>query len=38
LAIGRPYVLDVKVRRRFGGADSTWHDFFSVARKLPRQT
>ncbi|MBI1873702.1 MAG: hypothetical protein HYS05_07425 [Acidobacteria bacterium] len=32
---GRPYVLDVKIRPRF---DSTWHDFFSVARRLPRQT
>jgi len=35
---GRPYVLDVKIERRSGGADSTWYDFFSVARKLPRQT
>jgi len=36
LAGGRPYVLDVAVERRFGGADSTWFDFFSVARKTPR--
>src|SRR5262245_5929846 len=35
---GRPYVLDVKIERRDGGADSTWYDFFSVARKLPRQS
>jgi thiamine pyrophosphate-dependent acetolactate synthase large subunit-like protein len=35
---GRPYLLDVKIQRRYGGADSTWYDFFSVARKQPRQT
>ena len=35
---GRPYVLDVRIRRRLGGADSTWYDFFSVARKIPRQS
>ena len=35
---GRPYVVDVRLRRRLGGAESTWFDFFSVARKIPRQT
>jgi benzoylformate decarboxylase len=35
---GRPYVVDVKVARRFGGAESTWHDAFSIATKTPRQT
>lgn len=35
---GKPYVLDVRIRRRLGGADSTWYDFFSVARKIPRQS
>ncbi|HKX33018.1 MAG TPA: thiamine pyrophosphate-binding protein [Blastocatellia bacterium] len=35
---GRPYLLDVKLQRRYGGADSKWYDFFSVARKLPRQS
>lgn len=35
---GRPYVLDVKVERRFGGADSTWYDFFSVARQQSRRS
>lgn len=35
---GRPFVLDVRIRRRLGGADSTWYDFFSVARRIPRQT
>jgi benzoylformate decarboxylase len=35
---GRPYVVDVKIQRRFGGAESTWYDFFSVARRLARQT
>ena len=38
MADGRPYVLDVKVERRFGGADSTWHDFFSVAKKQARRS
>jgi thiamine pyrophosphate-dependent acetolactate synthase large subunit-like protein len=33
---GRPYVLDVKIQRRDGGADSTWYDFFSVARNRRR--
>jgi thiamine pyrophosphate-dependent acetolactate synthase large subunit-like protein len=37
-ADGRPYVLDIRIRRRLGGAESTWYDFFSIARKLPRQT
>jgi benzoylformate decarboxylase len=36
LAGGRPYLVDVKIERRFGGAESTWFDFFSVARKQPR--
>lgn len=29
---GRPYLLDVSIRPRFGGADSTWHGSFSIAR------
>ena len=33
---GRAYVLDVRIERRFGGADSTWYDFFSVAKRQPR--
>jgi benzoylformate decarboxylase len=33
---GRPYVLDVRVERRFGGAESTWYDFFSVAKRQAR--
>lgn len=37
-ASGRPYVVDVRIARRYGGADSTWFDFFSVARGLKRQT
>jgi benzoylformate decarboxylase len=37
-ADGRPFVLDVRVRRRLGGAESTWYDFFSVGRNIPRQT
>ena len=35
---GRPYVVDVKIARRFGGAESTWHDAFSVAERTARQT
>ena len=35
---GRPYVVDVKIARRYGGADSTWFDFFSVARGITRQS
>ena len=37
-AAGRPYVVDVKIARRYGGADSTWFDAFSVARGVKRQT
>ncbi|MBO0798751.1 MAG: hypothetical protein J2P31_07995, partial [Blastocatellia bacterium] len=29
---GRPYLLDIKIQRRYGGAD-----FFSVAKKQPRK-
>jgi len=36
VAAGRPYLVDVKIERRFGGADSTWYDYFSVARRKPR--
>ena len=35
---GRAYVLDVKVERRFGGSESTWYDFFSVAKRQARQS
>jgi benzoylformate decarboxylase len=35
---GRPYVVDVKIARRYGGAESTWFDFFSIARGIRRQT
>jgi benzoylformate decarboxylase len=38
VASGHPYVVDVRIARRYGGADSTWVDFFSVARRLKRQT
>ena len=37
-AAGRPYVVDVKIARRYGGAESTWFDFFSIARGIARQT
>jgi thiamine pyrophosphate-dependent acetolactate synthase large subunit-like protein len=37
-AAGRPYVVDVRIARRYGGADSTWFDFFSIARGITRQS
>jgi benzoylformate decarboxylase len=37
-AAGRPYVVDVRTARRYGGAESTWFDFFSVAKGTKRQT
>ena len=37
-ASGRPYMLDVRIRRAWGGADSTWYDFFSVGRGIARQS
>ena len=38
VADGRPYLLDVAIERHYGGADSDWYDFFSVARNEPRQS
>jgi benzoylformate decarboxylase len=35
---GQPYLLDVRVERMFGGADSSWYDFFSVAKNEPRMS
>ena len=35
---GRPYLVDVRIKRYFDGADTDWHDFYSVARGIPRQT
>lgn len=35
---GRPYLVDVRLARRLGGADSTWYDDFSIAENQPRQT
>jgi benzoylformate decarboxylase len=37
-ADGRPYVVDVKIARRYGGAESTWFDYFSIAKGIKRQT
>lgn len=33
---GRPYLVDVRIERRYGGADSTWFDSFSVAELAAR--
>lgn len=38
IGAGRPYLVDVAVERLFGGADSTWYDFFSVAKGQPRKS
>lgn len=38
LGEGRAYVVDVRIVRRQGGEESTWFDFFSIARGLPRAT
>ena len=35
---GRPYVVDVRIARRYGGAASTWVDSFSIARGVRRQS
>jgi len=34
---GRPYLLDVKIQKRRGGADSSWCDHFSFARDVLRK-
>jgi len=34
---GSPFLLDVRVRRTGGGADSTWHQAFSLAEKRTRE-
>jgi hypothetical protein len=31
-------VVDVKIARRYDGAESTWFDYFSVAKGIKRQT
>ena len=34
---GSPYLLDVRVRRTGGGADSTWHQAFNLADQRTRR-
>ena len=34
---GSPFLLDVRVRRTGGGADSTWHQAFNLAEKRTKQ-
>ena len=34
---GSPFLIDVRVRRTGGGADSTWHQVFKLAEKRTRQ-
>jgi benzoylformate decarboxylase len=31
---GRPYLVDVRIKRYYEGADSDWHDFYSVASQM----
>jgi benzoylformate decarboxylase len=31
---GRPYLVDVRIKRYYEGADSDWHDFYSVAEEM----
>ncbi|HAK55868.1 MAG TPA: hypothetical protein DCP38_10370 [Acidobacteria bacterium] len=38
MASGRPYLVDVRLARRLGGADSTWYDHFSIAKGEARRT
>jgi len=35
---GRPYLLDVRIERRFEGMESDWHDVYSVAEEQRRPT
>jgi len=35
---GRPYAVDVDVARRYPGFETTWFDFFSVAKGTKRRT
>ncbi len=35
---GRAYLVDVRIEKRFEGADSEWYDFYSVAKGIPRQS
>jgi thiamine pyrophosphate-dependent acetolactate synthase large subunit-like protein len=35
---GVPYLLDVRVRRVGGGADSTWHQAFSLAQEATEES
>jgi thiamine pyrophosphate-dependent acetolactate synthase large subunit-like protein len=34
---GSPFLVDVRVRRTGGGAESTWHQAFSLAEKRTRR-
>jgi thiamine pyrophosphate-dependent acetolactate synthase large subunit-like protein len=34
---GQPFLVDVRVRRTGGGADSTWHQAFNLAGNRTRQ-
>ncbi len=35
---GRPYVVDVRIAKRFEGKESDWYDFFSVAKMQNART
>lgn len=35
---GRPYLVDARIKRYYDGADSDWHDFYSVAEQMTART
>jgi benzoylformate decarboxylase len=37
LSEGRPYLVDVKIEKRFAGNDSDWYDFYSIAHQIPHR-
>lgn len=35
---GRPYLVDVRIKKYGRGSDSQWYDHFSIGRNIPRQS
>jgi len=35
---GKPYLVDVRIRKYGVGSDSQWYDFYSIAKGIPRQS
>ncbi|TNE67796.1 MAG: thiamine pyrophosphate-binding protein [Alphaproteobacteria bacterium] len=38
MAAGKPYLVDIKIEKRFDGKESDWFDHYSVASGTPRQS